>query len=121
MFIELLFKNSLWSQWDNGPLSIPHPLKKDFQAKHLSFFLQGTSGGFRGLFINYAAYHHAGQYECIAQTTITQTSVATEVKVRGNVRVYIANELELLTLCGTKTITLLTRELCMFVRYRSAD
>ena len=78
------------SQWDNGPLSIPHPLKKDFQAKHLSFF-QGTSGGFRGLFINYAAYHHAGQYECIAQTTITQTSVATEVKVRGNVRIIAAS------------------------------
>ncbi|XP_022311293.1 contactin-like [Crassostrea virginica] len=44
---------------------------------------KGTSGGFNGLFINYADYHHAGQYECIAQTTITQTSVATEVKVRG--------------------------------------
>lgn len=44
---------------------------------------KGTSGGLNGLFINYADYFHAGLYECIAQTTITQTSVATNVIVRG--------------------------------------
>lgn len=46
--------------------------------------MKGASGGLNGLFINYADYFHAGLYECIAQTTITQTSVATNVIVRGN-------------------------------------
>lgn len=53
-------------------------------SKELSFFMKGASGGLNGLFINYADYFHAGLYECIAQTTITQTSVATNVIVRGN-------------------------------------
>lgn len=70
------------------PTHLPPP-KRIFR-QNTSLFFQGTSGGFNGLFINYADYHHAGQYECIAQTTITQTSVATEVKVRGNVRAIAA-------------------------------
>lgn len=56
---------------------------KAFCSKAFSFFMKGTTGGLNGLFINYVDYFHAGQYECIAQTTITQTSVTTNVIVRG--------------------------------------
>ncbi|XP_061177623.1 contactin-like [Saccostrea echinata] len=48
-----------------------------------TFLRKGSSGSLNGLFINYADYFHAGQYECVAQTTITKTSIFTEVTVRG--------------------------------------
>ncbi|XP_048781333.2 contactin-like isoform X3 [Ostrea edulis] len=39
--------------------------------------------GVPGLFIHFIDYHHSGKYECVAMSTIAQSSISTTVSVQG--------------------------------------
>lgn len=44
---------------------------------------QSTRMGISGLFIHFIDYYHSGVYECVAMSTITQSSISTNVIVQG--------------------------------------
>lgn len=39
--------------------------------------------GISGLFIHFIDYYHSGLYECVAMSTIAQSSISTNVIVQG--------------------------------------
>ena len=44
---------------------------------------QSTRMGIHGLFIHFVDFHHSGVYECVAMSTITQSSISTKLMVLG--------------------------------------
>ncbi|XP_062597983.1 contactin-like [Saccostrea cucullata] len=48
-----------------------------------SMYEKSSRVGIRGLLIHFIDYHHSGVYECVAMSTITQSSISTKVNVQG--------------------------------------
>lgn len=49
---------------------------------------QSTRMGISGLFIHFIDYYHSGLYECVAMSTIAQTSISTNVIVQGKMQAH---------------------------------
>lgn len=47
------------------------------------FYEKSTRMGISGLFIHFIDYYHSGLYECVAMSTIAQSSISTNVIVQG--------------------------------------
>lgn len=57
---------------------------------------QSTRMGISGLFIHFIDYYHSGVYECVAMSTITQSSISTNVIVQGIMQASISTFFSLL-------------------------
>ncbi|KAJ8307147.1 hypothetical protein KUTeg_015231 [Tegillarca granosa] len=55
----------------------------DFDNKFGNVYQRGENEGTRGLYINYANFYHAGDYECIARSTTQRTSGIATLTVIG--------------------------------------